>query len=54
MPFTLQITGTTAHAKGHLSLVRTLFGIGQGPWSSGQWVALDVEVDVDIVATPAS
>lgn len=54
LPFTLQISGTTAHAKAHLSLVRTLFGVGLGPWSSGQWVALDVEVDVDIVATPAS
>lgn len=51
LPFTLVITGTTAHAKGHLSLVRTLFGVGQGTWSSGQWVGLDVGVDIDIVAT---
>jgi polyisoprenoid-binding protein YceI len=51
LPFTLAITGTTAHAKGHLSLVRTLFGVGQGTWSSGQWVGLDVGVDIDIVAT---
>ena len=51
LPFTLAITGTTAHAKGHLNLARTLFGVGQGTWSSGQWVALDVGVDVDIVAT---
>jgi len=54
LPFRLQITGSIAHAKGRLSLVRTWFGVGQGPWSSGQWVALDVEVDVDIVAAPAS
>jgi polyisoprenoid-binding protein YceI len=51
LPFTLAIAGNTAHAKGHLNLVRTLFGVGQGTWSSGQWVALDVGVDVDIVAT---
>jgi polyisoprenoid-binding protein YceI len=51
LPFTLTITGTTAHAKGHLNLVRTVFGVGQGAWSTGQWVALDVGVDVDIVAT---
>ena len=51
LPFTLAITGATAHAKGHLSLVRTLFGVGQGTWSGGQWVALDVGVDIDIVAT---
>lgn len=51
LPFMLAITGTTAHAKGHLDLVRTSFGIGQGAWSTGQWVALDVGVDIDIVAT---
>jgi polyisoprenoid-binding protein YceI len=50
LPFTLAIAGTTAHAKGHLNLVRTAFGVGQGSWSSGQWVALDVGVDVDVVA----
>ena len=32
--------------------MRSDFGIGQGPWSSGQWVALEVGyVDVDLVAT---
>ena len=51
LPFTLAISGTTAHARGRVSLVRTVFGVGQGSWSSGQWVALDVGVDVDIVAT---
>jgi polyisoprenoid-binding protein YceI len=51
LPFTLTIDGATAHAKGRLNLVRTAFGVGQGTWASGQWVALDVGVDVDIVAT---
>jgi polyisoprenoid-binding protein YceI len=51
LPFTLQIDGTTAHAVGHVNLVRSAFGIGQGPWATGQWVALDVVVDLDIVAT---
>ena len=51
LPFTLAISGSAAHAKGHLNLVRTTFGVGQGAWSSGQWVALDVGVDIDIVAT---
>ncbi|CAP55424.1 YceI family protein [Gluconacetobacter diazotrophicus] len=50
LPFTLDITGTTAHAKGHLTLIRSPFGIGQGPWASGQWVALDVGVDIDVTA----
>ena len=51
LPFTLTISGDQAVAKGHLSLMRSDFGIGQGPWSSGQWVALEVGVDVDLVAT---
>ena len=51
LPFTLDINGAAAHAKGHVSLLRGDFGVGQGgPWSSGQWVALEVNVDVDIVA----
>lgn len=50
LPFTLDVTGTAAHAKGHASLVRSSFGIGQGPWSTDQWVAFDVAVDIDIVA----
>ena len=40
LPFTLDINGPTAHAKGHLDLIRSAFGIGQGPWATGQWVAL--------------
>jgi polyisoprenoid-binding protein YceI len=52
LPFTLDLNGAAAHAKGHVSLLRSDFGVGQGgPWSSGQWVALEVNVDVDIVAT---
>ena len=45
------ISGDQAAAKGYLTLMRSDFGIGQGPWSSGQWVALEVGVDVDLVAT---
>lgn len=51
LPFTLDVDGATAHAKGHADLLRNEFGVGQGPWSSGQWVALEVGVDLDIVAT---
>jgi polyisoprenoid-binding protein YceI len=51
LPFTLAISGDQATAKGHLSLVRSDFGIGQGPWSTGQWVALEAGVDVDLTAT---
>jgi len=51
LPFTLAMTGDQATAKGHLTLVRTEFGVGQGVWSTAEWVALDVGVDVDLVAT---
>jgi polyisoprenoid-binding protein YceI len=53
LPFTLAVTGDKAVAKGHLSLVRTGFGVGQGVWATGDWVALDVGVDLDLVATQA-
>ena len=51
LPFTLTIAGDQAHAVGKTRLVRTDFGVGQGSWSSGDTVALDVDVDLDLVAT---
>ena len=51
LPFTLTIAGDQAHAVGKTTLVRTDFGVGQGSWSSGDMVALDVDVDLDLVAT---
>jgi polyisoprenoid-binding protein YceI len=51
LPFTLTVTDDKATSKGHLSLIRTAFGIGQGAWSTGQWVALDVGIDVELTAT---
>ena len=51
LPFTLTVAGDTAHAVGHAKLVRTDFGVGQGAWTSGDYVALDVTVDLDLVAT---
>lgn len=50
LPFTLEISCDTAHAKGHLDLTRDAFGVGQGPWATGQWVALEVGIDFDLVA----
>jgi len=50
LPFTLAVQGQDAHATGHVQLVRTNFGVGQGPWVSGQWVALEVGVDFDLTA----
>ncbi len=51
LPFTLQIDGASAHATGHAQLIRTDFGVGQGPWTNGDFVALEVGIDIDIVAT---
>ena len=51
LPFTLTVSGDQAHAVGHAKLVRTDFGVGQGAWTSGDYVALDVTVDLDLVAT---
>lgn len=53
LPFTLTIAGATAHAAGGTQLVRTKFGVGQGDWSSGDMVGLDVKVEFDLVATKA-
>jgi polyisoprenoid-binding protein YceI len=51
LPFTLEMNKTSAHAKGHVELIRSAFGIGQGPWATDQWVAFDVGVDIDVTAT---
>ncbi|MBW4024913.1 MAG: YceI family protein [Proteobacteria bacterium] len=50
LPFTLSITGNEAHADGSVPLIRTDWGVGQGAWSTAQYVALQVSVSFDIVA----
>jgi polyisoprenoid-binding protein YceI len=50
VPLTFQITGDTAHIKGHSQLTRTDFGIGRGPWANPQWVGVNVGIDVDLTA----
>jgi len=50
LPFTLDISGQTAHAKGRLDLIRTEYGVGQGEWSTAQYVALEVAVTFDLYA----
>lgn len=51
LPFTLKVDNDQARATGKTKLTRTDFGVGQGPWSTAQWVGLDVDVEVDLVAT---
>lgn len=50
LPLTIDISGSDAHAKGHLQLVRSAFNVGIGPWSTGQWVALEVDVNINVTA----
>jgi polyisoprenoid-binding protein YceI len=50
LPFTLAINGGTAKADGTVQLIRTDYGVGQGAWSTAQYVALQVAVSFDIVA----
>lgn len=51
LPFTLSISGPTAHMSGTAKVVRTDFGIGLGQWSAPQPVAHEVTVTVDLTAT---
>jgi len=50
LPFSLSINGEKALAEGSMSLIRSDFGIGQGEFSTGQWVGLDVKIAYKIVA----
>lgn len=50
LPFALTIAGDEAKAKGAVDLTRTDYGVGQGAWSSGQYVALKVAVSFAITA----
>lgn len=50
LPFTVAIDGSRAIADGALSLVRTDFGVGRGEFATGQWVGLEVSIEVHIEA----
>ncbi len=54
LPFTFDIKDGVAHAKGHVELMRNLFGVGQNAWASDEYVGFPVVVDVDLTATPGS
>ncbi|PPQ26491.1 hypothetical protein CCR94_22295 [Rhodoblastus sphagnicola] len=53
LPFTLDLAGKTARAKGHADLLRNDFGVGQGDYAIDTWVAFQVGVDIDLVAERA-
>lgn len=50
LPFTLKIAGDHAVAEGAATLVRSDFGVGQGEFATGAWVALDVGVSFHLEA----
>jgi polyisoprenoid-binding protein YceI len=51
LPFTLTINGKSAHMVGTASVKRNLYGVGNGQWAAPDPVALDVKVNIDLVAT---
>jgi polyisoprenoid-binding protein YceI len=53
LPFTLKITGNTAHAVGKAVVMRTDFGLGQGVWASADPIAHEVTINLDLTATKA-
>jgi len=53
LPFTLDVSGATATAKGQISLTRTDYGVGQGQWTSGDYVGLNVTVNFTLLAKAA-
>lgn len=53
LPFTLEIKDGVAHARGHIDLMRNVFGIGQNAWATDEYVGFAVGIDVDLIATTA-
>jgi len=53
LPFTLLISGDTAHVTGRAQVLRTDFGLGQGEWAAPSPIAHEVAINVDLTATKA-
>jgi polyisoprenoid-binding protein YceI len=51
LPFTLTLSGNTAHAVGKAQVMRTDFHVGTGEWEKPDPVAHEVTVNVDLTAT---
>lgn len=50
LPFTVEIDGSRAVADGAVTIDRTLWGVGQGEWASGEGVGKEVEIRVHVEA----
>jgi polyisoprenoid-binding protein YceI len=53
MPFSLEIEGDRAVANATMDLDRSDYGVGQGDFASGEWVALEVGVAIHLEADRA-
>ena len=53
LPFTLAITGDQAKMSGSVAVNRTLFGVGQGQFSSAETVPLNVTINISLAARRA-
>ncbi len=51
LPFTLTLSGNSAHVVGHAQVMRTDFNVGTGEWAKPDPVAHAVTVNVDLTAT---
>ncbi len=51
VPFTLAISGKTAHMTGTARVLRTDFNLGHGIWAAPDPVAHEVSINIDLVAT---
>lgn len=51
LPFTVDMEGETAHARGNLSLLRTDYGVGQGVLGAQPGISLELGVSFDLTAT---
>lgn len=51
LPFSLTISGDTAHMAGRVVVLRTDFGLGHGEWASPATIAHEVSITVDLTAT---
>lgn len=51
LPFTVAISGRTAHVTGSTHVLRTDFGVGSGTWAAPSPVSHDVSINVDLTAT---
>jgi len=53
LPFTLEMNGSFATARGQLTLDRSQFDVGSGNYATDQWIAYPVEVDFILYAMRA-